>query len=73
MIKVVADNKIPFLKGAFGKSGQVSIMPGSKITHDHLLDADALITRTRTKCNEALLKGYNSETDHFGHHRFRPY
>jgi erythronate-4-phosphate dehydrogenase len=57
MIKVVADNKIPFLKGALENVAQVIYLPGSKITRDHLLDADALITRTRTKCNEALLKG----------------
>jgi erythronate-4-phosphate dehydrogenase len=57
MIKIVADNKIPFLQGALEKVARVEYYPGSKITHEHLLDADALITRTRTKCNETLLKG----------------
>jgi erythronate-4-phosphate dehydrogenase len=57
MLKIVADNKIPFLQGALEKVATVEYYPGGKITREHLLDADALITRTRTKCNEALLKG----------------
>ncbi len=57
MIKIVADNKIPFLHGSLENVAQVIYLPGSKISREHLLDAQALITRTRTKCNEALLKG----------------
>jgi erythronate-4-phosphate dehydrogenase len=57
MIKVVADNKIPFLEGALDKVAKVIYLPGSKINREHLLDADALIIRTRTRCNEALLQG----------------
>jgi erythronate-4-phosphate dehydrogenase len=57
MLKIVADSKIPFLEGALEKVAQVVYLPGSKITRDNLVDADALIVRTRTKCNEALLKG----------------
>jgi erythronate-4-phosphate dehydrogenase len=57
MLKIVVDNKIPFLEGALEKVAQVVYLPGSKITNAHLINADALIVRTRTKCNEALLKG----------------
>lgn len=56
-MKVVADDKIPFLKGVLEPFADVVYMKGSDIKNEHLMDADALITRTRTKCNEALLKG----------------
>ena len=57
MLKIVADDKIPFLKGVLEPYAQVVYLPGGKITRDDLLDADALITRTRTKCNARLLDG----------------
>ncbi|MBE9517603.1 MAG: 4-phosphoerythronate dehydrogenase, partial [Bacteroidetes bacterium] len=57
MIKIVADNKIPFLEGALESVAKVEYLPGTEITRSHLLDADALITRTRTKCNRELLEG----------------
>lgn len=56
-MKVVADNKIPFLKGVLEPFADVIYLPGSEISREHLMDADALITRTRTKCNERLLTG----------------
>ena len=57
MIKIVADNKIPFLDGALEGVAQVEYLPGAEITRSHLLDADGLITRTRTLCNRDLLEG----------------
>jgi erythronate-4-phosphate dehydrogenase len=57
MLKIVADNKIPFLTGALEKVARVEYLPGAKISKEHLLAADALITRTRTRCNEKLLEG----------------
>ena len=56
-IKIIADNKIPYLKGALESVADVVYLPGSKITKQDLADADALITRTRTKCNKELLEG----------------
>lgn len=56
-MKIVCDNKIPFLKGALEPYAQVVYLPGSETTPDVVCDADAIITRTRTKCNESLLKG----------------
>ncbi len=57
MIKIVADNKIPFLEGALESVSKVVYLPGGEISKSDLLDADALITRTRTKCNRDLLEG----------------
>lgn len=57
MIKVVADNKIPYLKGALEGVASVVYLPGAEISREDLLDADALITRTRTRCDRSLLEG----------------
>ena len=57
MIKIVADNKVPFLEGALELVAKVKYLPGGEISRSHLMDADALITRTRTKCNRELLEG----------------
>lgn len=57
MIRVVADDKIPFLKGALEGVARVTYLPGAEISRKDVLDADALITRTRTRCNRELLEG----------------
>jgi erythronate-4-phosphate dehydrogenase len=57
MIKIVADNKIPFLEGALEGVAAMKYLPGGSISKDDLMDADALITRTRTQCNSELLEG----------------
>ncbi len=57
MIKIVADNNIPFLEGALEGAARVEYLPGGEISRSHLLDADGLIIRTRTKCNKKLLEG----------------
>lgn len=57
MIKIVADNKIPFLEGALEGVARVEYIPGSEISKNHLLDAEGLITRTRTQCSRELLEG----------------
>lgn len=56
MIKIVADDKIPFLKGALDSCAKVVYLPGGKISPADVADADAIITRTRTKCNAKLLE-----------------
>jgi erythronate-4-phosphate dehydrogenase len=56
-MKVVADDKIPFLKGVLEPFTDVVYKPGNEISRVDLKDAQALITRTRTRCNEALLEG----------------
>ncbi|MBE6369490.1 MAG: 4-phosphoerythronate dehydrogenase [Lentisphaerae bacterium] len=57
-MKVVADDKIPFLKGVLESENiAVDYLAGGKISAADLRDCNAIITRTRTKCNEALLAG----------------
>lgn len=56
-MKIIADDKIPFLKGALEPFGEVKYIPGQKTTAADVKDADAIITRTRTKCNASLLEG----------------
>lgn len=57
MIRIVADDKIPFLKGALDSFANVTYMPGKQINRDALINADALLVRTRTRCNAELLEG----------------
>ena len=58
-MKIVADKNIPFLEGVFEPYADVVYIDGSQITHEDVVDADALIIRTRTKCNAELLGGTN--------------
>jgi len=56
-MKIVADRHIPFLEGVFEPYAEVVYIDGRSITHDDIVDADALVIRTRTRCNAALLDG----------------
>ena len=56
-MKIVADMHIPFLEGVFEPYAEVVYKPGPEITREDCLDADVLITRTRTRCNAELLEG----------------
>jgi erythronate-4-phosphate dehydrogenase len=58
-MKIIIDDKIPYIKGALEPVAEVIYLPGSKTTLEVVKDADAIITRTRTICNEKLLKGSN--------------
>ena len=42
MIRIVADDKIPFLKGALEPFAEVVYMPGNQINNEVLKNADAL-------------------------------
>jgi erythronate-4-phosphate dehydrogenase len=72
-MKIVADDKIPYLKGVLESRAEVVYLPGVKISRSELDDADVLIVRTRTKCNKSLLEGTKVKlvvtatigTDHF--------
>lgn len=61
MVKIIADNKIPFLKGILEPFANVEYLKGNEITTSRIKDANALITRSRTMCNASLLKGTNVE------------
>ncbi len=55
-LKIIADDKIPFLKGVMEPYTDIIYLPGAKISAEDVKDADAIFTRTRTKCDESLLK-----------------
>lgn len=55
-MKVVVDNKIPFIREVLDTLGvEATYMPGTAIDREAVADAEALIVRTRTCCNAALL------------------
>lgn len=56
-MKIIIDDKIPYIRGAFEGVAEVVYLPGSKTTPEVTKDADAIVTRTRTNCNEKLLAG----------------
>ncbi|HMT67684.1 MAG TPA: 4-phosphoerythronate dehydrogenase [Bacteroidales bacterium] len=56
-MKIVIDENIPFIRGAFERWADVVYAPGRSIDARMVADADALIVRTRTRCDAALLKG----------------
>jgi len=59
MIRIISDDKIPFLKGVLEPYAEVIYLPGKQIDNKVLKEADGLLVRTRTKCNETLLTGTN--------------
>lgn len=56
-MKIIIDNKIPYIRGVFEPHAEVLYLPGNETTAEIVKDADVLITRTRTICNEKLLAG----------------
>jgi erythronate-4-phosphate dehydrogenase len=56
-IRIIADDKIPFLRGSLEKVANIVYMPGGKIGANDVKTADALVIRTRTQCNASLLDG----------------
>lgn len=56
-MKIIADNKIPFLEGVFEPFVDVEYVQGNQIDNEVVRDADVLIIRTRTICNKKLLEG----------------
>lgn len=56
-MKIAIDISIPFIKGVFEPYAEVVYLEGMTMRREDILDADALIIRTRTKCNAQLLDG----------------
>ncbi len=56
-MKFVIDDKIPYIQDVLEPYADVKYIPGALISSEDLKDADALIIRTRTKCNRELLEG----------------
>lgn len=55
-MKIVIDSGIPFIKGVFEPYAEVVYAEGRAISRDMVADADALVVRTRTRCDAALLE-----------------
>ena len=56
-MKVVVDIDIPFVEGVFEPYATVLYKKGDQISREDVIDADVLIVRTRTRCDEHLLGG----------------
>ena len=52
---IVADNKIPHLKGILEPYARIDYLSPERINAQTVQDADILLIRTRTKCNRELL------------------
>jgi erythronate-4-phosphate dehydrogenase len=56
VITILADSNIPFLRGLLEPVAKVSYLPAAMITRESVANHDALLIRTRTRCDESLLK-----------------
>lgn len=56
-MKILVDENMPYARELFSRLGDVQAVPGRPIPQEALTDADALMVRSVTKVNEALLSG----------------
>lgn len=56
-MKLIADDKIPFLKGIPEHFAKVTYLPAKDFNHENVKEADVLMVRTPNKCTRELLKG----------------
>lgn len=56
-MKIIVEKNIPYINGVLEKYADVTYLPYSEITKDTVHDADVLLVRTRTRCDESLLTG----------------
>lgn len=56
-IRIIIDQAIPFIEGVLEPYADVRYMEGRAISHEDAMNSDALIVRTRTKCDASLLEG----------------
>ena len=56
-MRIVIDRMIPFVEGVFEPYADVVYLKGEDIRHDDIVDADALVIRTRTRCGASMLGG----------------
>ena len=55
--RLIIDADIPYIRGAFDNVADVEYLVAKEITHNKVMNADAVIVRTRTRCNADLLEG----------------
>ncbi len=56
-MKILVDENMPYAGDLFRRLGEVKAVPGRPVPATELADADALMVRSVTKVNEALLTG----------------
>lgn len=56
-MNLIIESNIPFTRGVLDNVAEVRYLDAADITPEAMRDTDALITRTRTRCNAALLDG----------------
>ena len=56
-MRILIDRYIPFLEGVLDSVAEVEFLPPDAFTPERVRQADALIVRTRTRCDETLLSG----------------
>ena len=56
-MRVLVDRAIPFLQGVLEPYAEVEYLDGNAFTKERVAEAEALIIRTRTRCDKALLEG----------------
>lgn len=56
-MKIIVDENIPYIRGRFGAGCDITYVDQDDITPELVRDADALLVRTRTRCNADLLSG----------------
>lgn len=54
---IIIESNIPFSRGLFDNVARVEYLPPQQITAQAMANADALVTRTRTRCDRSLLEG----------------
>ncbi len=57
IMKILIDQFVPYLAEALAPYAEVVSVDGRTLTPAEVADADAIVVRTRTRCNEALLGG----------------
>lgn len=55
IMKILVDNFVPYAVETLAPFGEVVSVDGRELSPKDVVDADALIVRTRTRCDEALL------------------
>ena len=59
-MRIVVDDKIPYIRDVISRiTDDVAYIKGSDISAADVKGADAMIVRTRTRCNRNLLEGSN--------------
>lgn len=56
-MRILVDRAIPFLQGVLEPFAEVAYLNDKDFTNESVRSADALIIRTRTRCDKALLEG----------------